>query len=69
MQRISCGGHGPQPDAPIPETVSAAILKRLAAEGVRSLKDWQKLGPRRLVIFGITSRVVAQLDALARAAI
>lgn len=42
------------------------IAERLAAEGVHSLKDWRALGRRRLAIWGVTRRIVAELDALAR---
>jgi hypothetical protein len=43
----------------------AQILERLRAEGVNSL-DWKRLGRRRFRIFGVTRRVAAQLDSLAR---
>lgn len=42
------------------------IAERLAAEGVHSLEDWCALGRRRLTIWGVTRRIVTELDALAR---
>jgi hypothetical protein len=44
------------------------VLHLLHEEGVRDLHDWRRLGRRRLRIFGITSKVVAQIDAAAREA-
>ncbi|HXP99354.1 MAG TPA: hypothetical protein VN845_04730 [Solirubrobacteraceae bacterium] len=44
------------------------MLERLHAEGVHSFADWRALGRKRREIFGITSRMVAQLDELARGA-
>ena len=46
----------------------ASILERLAAEGVRDLADWRALGRRRFELWGITSRMVRELDAAARKA-
>jgi hypothetical protein len=46
--------------------LSAAILERLAAEGVRTLEQWRALGRRRHELFGVTRRVAEQLDALAK---
>jgi hypothetical protein len=42
------------------------IREQLEAEGVRTPRDWQRLGPRRFAIFGVTRAVAAQIDALAR---
>ena len=58
----------PSPPQPELNALPARILERLAAEGVNSLADWRALKRRRHQIFGITSRVAAQLDALARVA-
>jgi hypothetical protein len=41
---------------------------RLAGYGVRSLDEWRALGRKRLALFGVTSRMVAELDALEREA-
>lgn len=49
-------------------TLAPALIERLAWHGIRSLKDWRRLGAQRRTIFGITSRMVAQLDDLAKAA-
>ncbi len=43
-----------------------SIVERLRAEGINSLADWVALGRRRLAIFGVTRRMVTELDALAR---
>jgi hypothetical protein len=53
-----------QPLAELP-LLPSPIIERLAAEGIDSLEAWRRLGRKRLRIFGITRRVVAQLDALA----
>jgi hypothetical protein len=50
------------PDLPL------GIRRRLALERVRNVSDWLALGRRRHQLFGITPRVVAQLDELARGA-
>jgi hypothetical protein len=42
------------------------LIERLAAEGVHSLTDWRALGRRRHQVWGITRRMAAELDALAR---
>jgi len=60
----------PQPhlDAP-PDSWAAlppAILARLGAENIHTPDDWRRAGRRRRLIFGITARVAARLDALAR---
>jgi hypothetical protein len=44
-----------------------AILGRLAAEGIRTLRQWRKLSRRQKhSIFGITAAMARQLDSLAR---
>jgi len=55
-------GNSRPREIPLP----AHIVARLAAEGVHSLADWRRLGRRRHQFFGITRRVVEQLDALVR---
>ena len=46
-----------------------AIFARLAAEGVTTAHDWRRLSrQRRRSIFGVTAKMVAELDALARGA-
>jgi hypothetical protein len=46
--------------------LTVVIFKRLRAEGIRTLDDWQKLSPKRKrSIFGITAVMVRQIDALA----
>jgi len=52
----------PDPWAGLPP----AIIERLAAAGVCSAADWRALGRRRLGIWGITRRIVRELDELAR---
>ena len=44
------------------------IARRLVGYGVRSLDEWRALGRKRLALFGVTSRMVAELDALEREA-
>ena len=45
------------------------IVSCLEQEGIRTLKDWQRLSPkRRRGIFGVTSIMMKQLDAAARKA-
>jgi hypothetical protein len=55
--------HALPADLPIP------LIERLRAEGVATLEEWVALGRRRRQIFGVTRTVVAQLDALAKAAL
>jgi hypothetical protein len=55
--------HALPADLPIP------LIERLRAEGVATLEEWVALGRRRRHIFGVTRTVVAQLDALAKAAL
>ena len=47
----------------------AAVLERLRAEGIATLEAWVAVGRRRRQIFGVTRAAVAQLDALAKAAL
>ena len=42
------------------------VIARLEREGVRDLHDWRRLGRKRHAIFGITSRMVREIDAAAR---
>jgi len=51
-----------------PEAVPEAIRERLADYGITGLAAWRALGRKRRQIFGVTARVVAELDALARGA-
>jgi len=53
----------------LPLELSQALIERLRAEGVATLEQWVALGRRRLRIFGVTRAAVAQLDALAKAAL
>lgn len=46
--------------------LSETIVSRLAVENVHTLGDWSELGERRRQLWGITRRVVEQLDTLAR---
>jgi hypothetical protein len=46
----------------------AVIARRLAEHNVRSVADWKGLGRARLALFGVPPRLIAALDALARAA-
>jgi hypothetical protein len=49
--------------------VPPALAGRLTGEGITSFEQWRKLSRRqRRSIFGITARMVAELDALARGA-
>lgn len=46
-------------------SLPAAILERLAAEGIHSADDWRQLSRRkRRSIFGITAEMVRRIDAL-----
>lgn len=45
------------------------LIERLRAEGIATLEAWVALGRRRRQIFGVTRAAVAQLDALAKAAL
>lgn len=55
--------HALPADLPLP------LLERLRAEGIATLEAWVALGRRRRQIFGVTRVAVAQLDALAKAAL
>jgi hypothetical protein len=56
----------PQSAQPSLNDLTAVIFKRLRAEGIRTLDDWQKLSPeRKRSIFGVTAKMIRQLDALA----
>jgi hypothetical protein len=55
--------HALPADLPLP------LLERLRAEGIATLEAWVALGRRRRQIFGVTRAAVAQLDALAKAAL
>ncbi|MBV8496013.1 MAG: hypothetical protein JO361_04435 [Gammaproteobacteria bacterium] len=53
----------------LPAELPQTLVERLQAEGVATLEAWLALGRRRLRIFGVTRAAVAQLDALAKAAV
>jgi hypothetical protein len=53
----------------LPPELPLSLIERLRAEGVATLEAWVALGRRRRQIFGITNAAVAQLDALAKAAL
>jgi hypothetical protein len=53
----------------LPADLPMSLIERLRAEGVATLEEWVALGRRRRQIFGVTRAVVAQLDALAKAAL
>jgi hypothetical protein len=53
----------------LPAELPPPLHERLRAEGVATLEAWVALGRRRLQIFGVTRAAVAQLDALAKAAL
>ncbi len=53
----------------LPTDLPLPLLERLRAEGVATLEGWLALGRRRRQIFGVTRAAVAQLDALAKAAL
>jgi hypothetical protein len=55
-------------DAPLVDAVPATLVARLSQHGVHSIKDWRALGRKRRLIWGVTRRMVAELDALARGA-
>jgi hypothetical protein len=48
---------------PLPADLPAAVLQRVAAHGVTTCDQWQALGRRRHRLFGITRRMVAEIDA------
>lgn len=69
MAKATHERQAPQPPpSPNLAELPPAIAARLAGEGVHSLADWRALGRKRLQIFGITKRVIKQLDELARGA-
>jgi hypothetical protein len=53
----------------LPTELPLPLIERLRAEGVATLEAWVALGRRRREIFGVTRAAVAQLDALAKAAL
>jgi hypothetical protein len=63
LRKLAGMSHALPADLPIP------LIERLRAEGVATLEEWVALGRRRRQIFGVTRAVVAQLDALAKAAL
>jgi hypothetical protein len=56
-----CGPHSLS-DLGLP----GSIVQRLRAESIIALSDWRSRGRKRLQIFGVTRRMVAELDALVR---
>jgi hypothetical protein len=58
-----------QRSSAIPSSVPAVLRDRLARENVRTVGQWQALGPRRLKIFGLTKAHVREIDAAVRAAL
>jgi hypothetical protein len=42
------------------------ITERLAEHEVHSLSDWRRLGAKRFALWGVTRRMAATIDALAR---
>ena len=63
MRKLAYMPHALPADIPLP------LIERLRAEGVATLEAWVALGRRRREIFGVTRAAVAQLDALAKAAL
>jgi ParB-like chromosome segregation protein Spo0J len=53
----------------LPSELPLSLVERLQAEGIATLEAWVALGRRRRQIFGVTRAAVAQLDALAKAAL
>jgi len=53
----------------LPIEIPHPLIERLRAEGIGTLEAWVALGRRRLQIFGVTRAAVAQIDALAKAAL
>jgi hypothetical protein len=67
LPRVCCAiNPAPGCESPNFERLDPRIRKRLEAEGVRSINDWRRLGPRRRELFGIVPSVVRQIDELAR---
>ena len=54
---------------PLPADLPAVLLERLRAEGVMSCEQWQKLGPKRGRIWGVTKKIRKQIDRAVVAAI
>ena len=48
---------------PLPSELPATVLQRLGDQGVTTCDQWQALGRRRHGIFGITRRMIAEIDA------
>lgn len=46
--------------------VPPLLRDRLSRNGINSVTDWRALGRKRHLVFGVTSKMVRQLDALAR---
>jgi hypothetical protein len=63
VRKLAHMEHALPADLPLP------LLERLRAEGIATLEAWVALGRRRRQIFGVTRAAVAQLDALAKAAL
>jgi hypothetical protein len=53
----------------LPTELPLRLIELLRAQGVATLEGWTALGRRRRQIFGVTRSAVAQLDALAKAAL
>lgn len=52
----------------LPPQLGEVILGRLAGHDIATLEQWRSLGRRRYRLFGLTRRMVAQIDAAAREA-
>jgi len=63
----SIGAAG-APQIPTNPFSDPVIAKRLAGHGVQNAEDWRRLGRARLMLFGITPRLIKALDAFARTA-
>jgi len=53
----------------LPAELPPALVERLRKQGIATLEEWVALGRRRRQIFGVTRAAIAQLDALAKAAL
>jgi hypothetical protein len=53
---------------PIPTTVAESARQRLAREGITTVSHWRALGAKRRQIFGVTARMVREIDAAVKAA-
>jgi hypothetical protein len=49
----------------IADAAGPVIARRLAAENIHTLEQWVALGRRRYTIFGVTPRMVREIDELA----